>query len=490
KISGAKICGPVSKLIEVDPKYATALEVAFGAMLQNKIAEDEESAKNVIAYLKNKNAGRVTLYPISTMRGRELDAKAENIALCRGYVSVASALVKTDTKYAEIIKSLIGRVIVCDNIDNAADMARASGHKYKIVTLDGQVINAGGSFTGGSVSADGGMLSRRSQIEKLNAEIAELEKQSAEAEQEEAALANEAETIRKEEGVILGSASVLKTLRDAEATQIEVIKSNIAVVKEAMDKLCDEKTLMLARVSKETDSIEELTKKENDCREKQVDLAQRIKELEDEKSSYGDGLDEIRARRAELEIELAKKDQFVSLKSEQAAGARARLEAQRENMERGRAESEELADKIKLNEQKIEEYQKAMKDAEKLCLELAAKKDEIIAESDRLEKKLVEIRNTQSDTAHRRELAFEEYTRLDSSHGQLTEKHDALINFLWETYELTYTAASALGYEKMTKEARSEAASKQQKYKNVMRQLGNVNVGSIDEYSDVKGRYE
>jgi len=486
----ATIYGPVSKLIDVEQKYSRAVEVAFGASLQNIVVENEGDAKAVIAYLKKKNAGRATLYPVSTMTGRELDATKENIASQKGFVAVASELVKADGKYFGIIRQLVGRTVVCDNIDNASSIAAATSYKFKIVTLDGQVINAGGSFTGGSLSADGGMLSRRVQIDKLGEEIKELEKRSDAVEEKLKKLDSDEESLKKDEGVVLGSASVIKTLHDAETTQIEVIKSNMAVIEESKKKLADERAAVAVRAERDGKSVEEYLKKENECRDRQQTLLQRISELEGEKQALSLEIDHLREKRAELDIEYAKEEKFYEIGSENVKAAKARLDAQSASLDSERMTAEELKEKIRDNGEKITQYialrDKAFDD--KKALE--ARKIEIIAESDRLEKRLVEIRSRQSDAAHKRELAFENYTRLDATHAQLLEKQDALVGFLWDTYELTYSAASALGYEKITAEARSEAVAKQTKYKNIMRQLGNVNVGSIDEYAEVKERYE
>ena len=486
----AQIYGPVSKLIDVDEKYSRAIEVAFGSSLQNVVVGTEDDAKAVIAYLKKKNAGRATLYPVSTMDGRVLDAKGENISSQKGYIAVASDLVRADAKYAGIIRQLVGRIVVCDNIDSAASIAASTSYKFKIVTLDGQVVNAGGSFTGGSLSAEGGMLSRRMQIEKLGDEVKEIEKRSAAVEEKLASLDTDEETLKKEESVVLGSASVLKTLHDAETTQIEVIKSNIAVIEESKRKLADEREAAAVRAEKDEQSVEEYLNKESEARDKQEALLRRISEIEEEKQALALEMDGLRAKRAEFEVELAREEKFCEIGAANVADAKARLDAQRETLDSEKLTAEDLGRRIKENGEKIAYYIARRDEALEEKKTLEAKKIEISSESDRLEKKLVDIRARQSDAAHGRELAFENYTKLDATHTQLLEKQDALVGFLWDTYELTYSAASALGYEKITPEARSEAVQKQTKYKNIMRQLGNVNVNSIEEYAEVKERYE
>ena len=364
--NGKTVCiyGPMSKLVETDPKYSLAIEVAFGASLQNIAVESEEDAKAVIAHLKKKNAGRATLYPVSTMSGKKLDVKGEGISAMDGFVSVASDLVKADKKFDGIITSLVGRVIVCKNIDSAADIAKATGYKYKCVTLDGQTVNAGGSFTGGSVSSDGGMLSRRSQIEKLAAEIAETEKKMAENDKKTEALAAEEEALKKEESVILGSASVLKTLRDAESTQLEVIKSNIDVTKESMQKLVDEKDALLSKIKHDGDFAENMEKKEEQSREKQQSLIRRISELEEEMAETVEKIAAVRERRSELDVEYAKEEKTCELIGESVASSKERLDAHARTLEEEKTSRAELDEKMRENEEKIARFEAEKKNAE------------------------------------------------------------------------------------------------------------------------------
>ena len=174
------INGTVAQLVEVEPQYAAAIEVALGQNLQNIIVDDESSAKEAIKYLKTNNLGRATFYPVSIIKGRfierdKLDYLRRNDN-ASGFVDIGSSLVKYDQKYDSIIKYLLGRTIICDNINSAAKIAEKLQYMFKIVTLDGQVINAGGSFTGGSAIKKSAMLSTKNEIENLkkkNIDLAE-----------------------------------------------------------------------------------------------------------------------------------------------------------------------------------------------------------------------------------------------------------------------------------------------------------------------------
>ena len=170
------ITGPVSTILTVQPGYETAIETALGFALQNIVVEDETAAKAAMAYLKETKGGRATFLPLDTVRPASFDARSlPQEAVC------ASSLVQAEARYANIVSNLLGRIVVVDDINTASRVARALGYRNRVVTRDGQVINAGGSFTGGSVSRSAGLFSRRQELEELRKKLAGLEQQRADA---------------------------------------------------------------------------------------------------------------------------------------------------------------------------------------------------------------------------------------------------------------------------------------------------------------------
>ncbi|MBR7084593.1 MAG: chromosome segregation protein SMC, partial [Oscillospiraceae bacterium] len=169
------IFGSVAQLIQVDSQYGIAVETALGASVQHMIVADETAAKAGIHYLKENRAGRATFLPLTTMKGRYLNQQdLQEISKLDGFIAVASDLVTCKERYKQIAENLLGRIIISDTIDHAAEIAKKSGYRYRIVTSDGQVINTGGSFTGGSVQKTGGMLTRRTELNALQEEIQQL----------------------------------------------------------------------------------------------------------------------------------------------------------------------------------------------------------------------------------------------------------------------------------------------------------------------------
>ena len=173
ELQGLSVYGTISGLIDVDRRYVLAIETALGGALQNIIVESEEDAKAAIAYLRKTHGGRATFLPVSSVKGRSLDNAAQ-IARSEGFIGIASQLITHEKKYDGIFASLLGRVVVVDNIDNAIALSRKFGYRFKTVTLNGDVLNAGGSMSGGSVNKQSGFLSRATEIKELTTGISAL----------------------------------------------------------------------------------------------------------------------------------------------------------------------------------------------------------------------------------------------------------------------------------------------------------------------------
>ena len=161
------IHGPVSKLIRTEDDYTVAIEIALGAAMQQIVVENEADGKAAISYLKRTNGGRATFLPITALKPKTL--QENGLESCAGFVGIASDLITADIKYRGVVENLLGRTVIVETIDNAISMAKRYGNRFKIVTLDGQVMNPGGSMTGGSVSREAGILSRANELEKLTA---------------------------------------------------------------------------------------------------------------------------------------------------------------------------------------------------------------------------------------------------------------------------------------------------------------------------------
>ena len=488
--SPARIHGPVSRLISVPDRYSTALEIAFGQSLQNIVVEDEASAKAAIAYLKKKNAGRATFYPISTMQGFELPEKEIPQAYRAGFIAVASALVECDEKYRGIVKSLLGRILIAADMESANKLARAMNFRYRIVTLDGQVINAGGSFTGGSVSADGKILSRRVQIEKLGEEVKTLEDALARFKQEIEVQNTALNEAKKRETALLASSMGLKTLYDAENTQLTVLTSNRDAQQQTLDGLQEE----YGRLAEEVRRAGTLSK---DLEEKKALYTEKIRKAEERsiafserKTQLSEHLKAAQTSHTGAALEKTKAQASLDMLSQMAENARLHTEEVLRILESLQHTVSDARERIRLGNEEIVKTEEEISRLQALLAQTEQRKTETAQQSMELEKKLTDFRFRTRELGDRRDLLYRAYTKIEAEFHTVRDRQDKLIAFLWDEYELTYTEAVKRAVMKVTAENRTEAVSAQNKYKNQLRALGSVNVNAIEEYKEVKKQFD
>ncbi len=482
--------GPVSSLISVPDAYSAALEIAFGQSLQNIAVEDDASAKAAIAHLKKKNAGRATLYPVSTMRGNEVNEGEIPTAHRDGFIAVASALVDCDEKFRGIIRSIVGRILIAKDIDAATKLAKAMNFRYRIVTLDGQVVNAGGSFTGGSLSQDGRMLSRRVQIEKLTEEVKTLEETYKKTEASLRTLAEVQAEHKKNETAVLSSASGLKTMHDAEQTQLTVLRSNRDAQANALAGLRAEFETIVSASDLAKTNLGDMDKKRSEFEAELRETEEKWKALRMKDAELTERVEEEKEKHTALSVEIAKLDSHLAMLAQMA-----------ETSEKRTSELQHAIDELSLSVASSEarmkeldaERETIMTQSEALKTELQrveAEKGKLAEKSMATEKKLSELRIQNRETSDRRDLLYRTYTKLESEYNSQREKQDKLIAFLWDEYELSYTEAMRRVETPVTKETRSAALAEQTKYKNQMKALGNVNVNAIEEYKAVRTQFD
>ena len=486
----AKIYGPVSRLISVPDRYSAALEIAFGQSLQNIVVEDEASAKASIAYLKKKNAGRATFYPISTMHGTELSERDVPQAQREGFVAVASALVECDEKYRGIVKSLLGRILIATDIDSANKIARAMNFRYRIVTLDGQVINAGGSFTGGSLSSDGRILSRRVQIEKLGEEVKTLEDALSRIKTEgEAQIAALRET-EKRENDVLASISGIQTLYDAEYKQLTVLTSNRDAQQQTLDGLRAEYNSLTEEVGLVREKADALESQRKGFAEKIRNFEKTSAEHSSRKAVLGENLRQAQTAHTNAALEKARADANADMIAQMVENASRHTAEIAGTLEELRLTVKEADEKIRLGAEEIAREKKQISVYQSELANAEQRKTENAEESLAIEKKLTDFRFKAKDLGDKRDLLYRTYTKIEAEYQSVRERWDKLIAFLWDEYELTYTEALKRGGEKITAGTRTEAVAAQNKYKNQLRALGSVNVNAIEEYKEVKKQFD
>lgn len=485
-----KVYGPLSSLIRVDMKYITALETALGASLQNIVVENEETAKLAIKSLKQANAGRATFYPISAIKsGSETDEirRAKDFA---GYVGRADTLVGSDDKYRSIIEWLLIRTVVFDNIENASVCAKKLNYKVKIVTLDGQVINAGGAFTGGSAKRDSGILSRISTIDKLRRDAEEMDKR----------IKSISDKIEKLDESLSASKDALRDAEQEKELLLTLSRSQFAALDNANAKYNANRDI-ISRLKQDLDGIsDEAVRADEEIASLNADYNAIIERIE--------ALKHIRATKStEMGVLDEKRDEYNS----KAHEIDVKLEGVRQNIEGIDAliqsvdtRIEELDAEIELQNARIEELKESRKsidikkaegagESERLVTkldELTKQRLEVESDTDEFDRELSKIRVAIKEKTSSRQVSYEAVVKQESELMRLEEKQDKLGTQLWEDYEITYEDAVALDYPQVTEENREEVAKVQSSCRGKLRALGGYNPGAIEEYAEVKARYD
>jgi len=485
ELKSRRIYGTLSGLISVDKEYVTAIETALGGALQNIVVEDEEDAKASIAYLRNNKLGRATFLPVSSVNSKRLENEAE-IKSNKGVIALASELAKTDKKYSKIVESLLARTVVTDNIDNAIALSKKYAYRFRTVTLLGDILNSGGAISGGSVNKTSGFLSRASEIKTLDSELSrlslKLQKEQKELESKRADISNlnmQLESFmplaREYENDILvlknSNEHLLGTLKNEESGN--GIDEELAAIDKELSKSQEEIAALIASVrAGENDilslnaEIEELSEKYEQIQAQKEKKAQdimdetvRMRALEQEISAEKQNIESIKAAIAENLEEIAKKTED-------------KAEIEKKNTE--------LSAEIEEKRAKIEE---TLKISEKIKVRLS----EIEQEKAVILEKLKGMQTQNKELTDKLILLQQELSRLENKEERLTMQQDGAISRLWDDYELTLETAEEVKAEIDDEKA---AALRASELKSKIKSLGSINIDSIEEYKNVKERFE
>lgn len=479
------VCGPVSSLISVDKKYSVAVETALGAAIQNIVVETEGDAKRAISFLKTNKGGRATFLPVATIKAREF--KEHGFEDLAGFVGIAGDLVRADEKYGEIIKYLLGAVAVAEDIDSAAAIAKKYGYRVKVVSLDGQVVNPGGSLTGGSLVKSAGLLSRSGDIKALEAEVIKLT--------EKANATEKAFNEAKE------SAAAVKADITAENAEITTANEDKIRALAELKRLGDLKISLEASLKQLSDEITSGEEKLKRLKEISAAAARAIAELDGKKSLVQSEIDKMTGGRDNLNAEREKAAEEITAAKLAVIELQKDAEALEKSAEDLRAMIAGRAERQKAIEKEIAQFE--LKNADLLLKteQSAAKTEEIrlkIAESEQNIKELLEKRNqtekaglelrtSEREQTSQREKIGGELARLTERKEVMLKEYDDVIRKLYDEYQLTRSEAEKIGIHiEKPNEAKKELA----EIKSKIRGLGNVNVSAIEEYKEVSERYE
>ncbi len=481
RITGVR--GLTAQLITVEPEYSVAIETAMGAALQNIVVQNDDTAKRCIRLLKESKAGRATFLPISSIKGQRLkeDLDGED-----GFIAIASDLAECDEEYRDIAVYLLGRICIAEDIDSAARIAKKHGYKFRIVTLDGQVINAGGSFTGGSVSKTTGILTRKNEIKSLEKQRTSLEEENGR----------------------------LKEQREKLSQEIAKLNADIEGVKEQLEE-CGREEL---RIQLETKRIEQFAQEQKSylentdqrlsgCRsrieqaQQEIETAQReskendeeIVRRESELRSSQDRSEKLKERRGEISQKLSElKIKRVGYEKD-AQSLRESIERLRNDLsdksgDSGRFE-ENIAQREKDIEDKkreIENIRQRVKDSAGVIQGLKNRIAEGQREHQELDAAANRLRAEQKIRMEEKETLSNEINRVSERRKVCNADFDKLVSLMWDEYGLTRSEAAEAAQEI---EDMSEAEKQLGSLKNKIKNLGSVNLGAIEEYAEVSEKY-
>lgn len=486
---GRGIHGALAQLIEVDRKYETAIEISLGGALQNIVTQTEEDAKKAIEFLKKNKLGRATFLPISSVEGRGFDNQTmARIKQCEGFCGVASELVSHDSVYTGIIRNLLGKVVVIDNLDNGIKMARKFRYSFRIVTLDGDLLNTGGAMSGGSLENRGtGILTRNREISELDEELKSLRQQETGVSKDIKQLTEDISRIDSDISSIENEIKNNELVKIRDESHLAQTDENLEKLTARMEMLRQEKE-QLEREIKETGN--ELTKYELEL----LQIEEEISEAKKTVAEFQEKHKEDQAARDALHTDITDYKISVNSIKESIAGVNEssdRIHTEKENMvmsiTKKESEQERFREEIKKLEEQIEGLNARIKKHSEERSGRSFEIDRLTEERKILEEDIYDIVNKINDTNKTILLLQEEYSRTEVRKTRLEAEMEALQDRIWNEYELTYSSAMEL---KKDVGSLTSAQRRINEIKNMIKELGPINVAAIDDYIKTKDRYE
>lgn len=477
------IHGPVSRVITVKNEYSVAIETALGAAMQNIIVDTDIDGKHVLEFLKQTKGGRATCLPISVIRPRSINE--QGLDECAGFVSIASDLVECKDIYRDIIKNLLGNVCVVEDMDSAISIARRFKNRFRIVTMDGQIINAGGSMMGGSFDRNVGLLSRKGDLEKLRKESAELEKKAAAAIAEFDQLRQKASA---DEAALLASQSELACVQEDRAAfeaELRMLDEQCAAIITEIENIEAERKDSAGRISALMQEKSESGAAAQKCMAELAELAEKISE------STG-SIDRLAADREKLSEELGNAGMERLSLAKETESIAAAMEGIRERIAQGSGREAMLKEQVVQFGERAEELVQKAKNQRSEAEELRSKAAEMgnVAEIEQhrgeMERDIQEKRKQSRELMEKRSEVDRRKTRIEEQREHKQQEYDSIITKMMEEYNITRGQAE-LEFEPAENER--EAQKLVSSLTSKIRSLGDVHVGAIEEYKEVFEKY-
>lgn len=479
------IYGPVSQLITVKDKYSAAIETALGAAVQNIVVDNETDAKRAMGFLKEHRAGRATFLPITAIKGRVLSEQGLDDQY--GFVSIASDLVSYDNKYTEIIRWLLGRTAVAEDIDSAIAIAKKYSYRFRIVTLDGQVINAGGSMTGGSRVQNAGILSRGNEIERLKGSLASMQKELDGMLSDYKLLSEDASAAKAELEGAEGDLLRAKEENIRREGELKLASDKLASVSSGVKELLEEKETLEKRIESVSSGAEAARSQIDELKETLENKEKELESITGDSKTLQKNREEVASKAAEIRLRIVSLQKDVEANTDEITRLKNRKTGHLDRLSELDGEIREIEEKndeLRALTERLSADEKALKanhgDAQNQINELISQRDE-------LEKQANDLRLHERAKSEERERLSGDIARLEERKIAMRNEYDNLTSKLYDEYQLTRREAAALEIEI---DDYSLAAKRLAELKSQIRALGSVNVSAIEEYKEVSERYE
>ncbi|MDO4189106.1 MAG: chromosome segregation protein SMC [Lachnospiraceae bacterium] len=480
------LIGVVADIISTDKKYETAIETALGGNIQNIVTKDEADAKQMIAYLKEHKLGRATFLPLTTVKPRG-EYKYSEIKNEKGFIGIASEIVKADSKYDSVVSQLLGEIAIVDTVDNALAMAKKHDYKLRLVTLEGEYLAPGGSLAGGSFKNNSNLLGRRREIEELEKAVEKAKKHIEDCKKDIEDTKAKRNKVREESESLKETQKELYLKQNTAQLNYDSMNSKIAETKEGYSNL-EKENLDMEGI------IKELTGNKSDTQTKLSESEKTEKDIEKMISEYGKELEELREKESHKVVETTDLDLKVQGFSQKVEFETQNLKRVEDELTRINSEKAELSEKKSVSDEEIEAKKK---DIEKLKETIVASENsksedeealkKVIAEKTEFTAKQKTFFDTREELSNKAAELDKEVYRLNTQKEKLEDSQQGLVSYMFNEYEITLSQARSLRDETLTDINVIRRGINN--LKDAIRKLGDVNVNAIEDYKDLMERY-
>lgn len=487
KDSNPGILGVIADIVKVEKQYETAIETALGGTIQNIVTDKESTAKELIGYLKQNKLGRATFLPLNAIHARNT-LENETCINEKGVIGVASNLVRVSFEYEGLAKYLLGRILVVDNIDNALLIAKKYKYTLRIVTLEGEQLNPGGSMTGGAFRNSSNLLGRRREIEELKQSVSNTNKQIT---QEKAAVADLRNQVAKYREALDSYNKLLRethirkntidvNLKQADLKLSEIIASYGDDIKEQAS--IDSEILKISESRNQVSGNLNLLDNQNEAARKEIEnLGKTLEAKKSEEAAVALKIENLKISHSSIE----QKASFINENIERLCKELDNLEEEKTSIQEKIGETKEL---VSAKQADIELVKNSIEESERKITAIGEKLEDLRAAKEKVNASHKEFFKKREELNEKIILLEKDSMRLHNQYDRLEESYDSLVDYMWNEYELTYSYALELKSDELNNI--NDIRKQINILKAAIKKLGDVNVNAIEEYKSVSERYE